>query len=163
MPHHGPEIYQEDAEFRDDLPLPYLFADADGQRGSVVTFLEFNDVPKALPGKGNHFAAILRVKSNEALDYWMDRLTQNEVFSELIRLNPTQPRRLLFQDPEGHNVELMVSDAKDAPMAFPASDIPAEFRVTGIEGIRSCATLDQLAPIASIWAGCATTPSAASS
>ncbi len=124
------------------------FSDADGQRGAVVTFLEFNDVPKALPGKGNHHAAMLRVKSNEALDFWMDRLTKEEIFSELIRLNPTQPRRLLFQDFEGHNVELIVSDAPDAPMTFPATDIPEDFRLTGIEGIRSNATLDDLAPYA---------------
>lgn len=125
------------------------FSNAEGDRGSVVTFLEFNDVPKARPGAGNHWAAILRVKSHEALDYWQDRLSQNEIFSELIRLNPTEPRRLLFQDWEGHNVELMVCPTADAPQTFPAPDIPEEFRITGIEGIRSCTTLDFLAPYAS--------------
>lgn len=142
----GLKFIKKTLNFETTFRYHTYFSDADGARGSVVTFLEFNDVPKALPGKGNHFAAMLRVRSNEALDYWQDRLTQNEIFSELIRLNPTQPRRLVFQDFEGHNVELIASDAKDAPQAFPASEIPAEFRLTGIEGIRSCATLDDLGP-----------------
>jgi glyoxalase family protein len=144
----GLKFIKKTLNFETTFRYHTYFSDGEGARGSVVTFLEFNDVPKARPGKGNHFAAMLRVRSNEALDFWQDRLTQNEVFSELIRLNPTQPRRLLFQDFEGHNVELIVSDAKDAPQAAPASDIPAEFRITGIEGIRSCATLDDLAPYA---------------
>lgn len=54
----------------------------------------------------------------------------------------------MFQDFEGHNVDPIVSDAPDAPMTFPASDIPDDFRLTGIEGIRSNATLDDLAPYA---------------
>jgi len=126
---------------------PY-FGDSTGHVGSVVTFLEFNDAPKAKPGKGNHHAAILRVGSHEALDYWMDRLTENQIYSELIRLDPTQPRRLVFQDFEGHNVELMATDAKDPPLTFPAAEIPAEYRIQGIEGIRSNASLDELAPYA---------------
>ncbi|HWJ86742.1 MAG TPA: VOC family protein [Pelagibacterium sp.] len=124
------------------------YSDTDGTRGSVVTFLEFNDAPKAKPGKGNHAAAILRVRSHEALDYWMDRLTQEQIYSELMRLDPTQPRRLVFEDFEGHKVELMATDAKDKPLAFPAQDIPEAYRITGIEGIRSYASLDELAPYA---------------
>ncbi|WP_417627272.1 VOC family protein [Pararhodobacter aggregans] len=124
------------------------FGDTDGDVGSVVTFLEFKEFPRGLPGRGNHHAAILRVKSHAALDYWMDRLTQEQIYSELIRLDPTQLRRLVFQDPEGHNVELIATDATDPPQAFPASDIPADFRITGIEGIRTNASLDEIAPYA---------------
>lgn len=149
----GLKFIKKTLNFETTFRYHTYFSDADGARGSVVTFLEFNDAPKAKPGRGNHWAAMLRVRSNEALDYWQDRLTQNEIFSELIRLNPTQPRRLIFQDSEGHNVELIVSDAKDAPQPFPASDIPAEFRLTGIEGIRSCCSLDDLAPYAAHMGG----------
>ncbi|NDV02818.1 VOC family protein [Pseudoroseicyclus tamaricis] len=124
------------------------FGDTDGSLGSVVTFLEFNDAPKAPAGKGNHHSAVLRVRSNEALDFWMDRLTDNQIFSELYRLNPTVPRRLVFHDFEDHKVELIVSDAADKPLAFPASDIPPEFQITGIEGIRSNVSVQDLKPYA---------------
>lgn len=80
----GPKLNQKTLNFETTNRKHTYFSDADGARGSVVTFLEVNDVPKALPGRGNHFAAMLRVRSNEALDYWQDRLTQTEIFSELI-------------------------------------------------------------------------------
>ncbi|MGB0092977.1 MAG: hypothetical protein WBP81_10660 [Solirubrobacteraceae bacterium] len=46
----------------------------------------------------------------------MDRFIANEVFSELLRLDPTHPQSLVFHDPEGHEVELMVSDSQDTPL-----------------------------------------------
>lgn len=117
---------------------PY-YGDHGGNPGSVVTFLEFNDAPKAHPGRGNIAAAVLRVKSREALDFWQQRLTEEQVFSELHRLDPSQPTRLSFHDWEGHLVELIVSDVDDVPQDAPASDIPEEFRIGGIEGVRSYA------------------------
>ncbi|MFD1881170.1 VOC family protein [Paracoccus pacificus] len=124
------------------------YGDETGDPGSVVTFLEFNEAPKAQPGKGNIAAAILRVGSYEALEYWMDRLTQEQIFSEMIRLDPTQPTRLVFSDHEGHRVELIESDAPDKPLAAPASDIPEEFRIRGIEGVRSYCNPDELSTAA---------------
>lgn len=142
----GLKFVKKTLNFETTFRYHTYYSDAEGTRGSVVTFLEFNDAPKAKPTKGNHAAAILRVRSTEALDWWMDRLTKEEIFSELHRLDPSQPTRLTFEDFEGHKVELMVSDAKDKPLAFPAQDIPEPFRITGIEGIRSYTTLDELQP-----------------
>ena len=144
----GLKFVKKTLNFETTFRYHTYFGDSDGKVGSVVTFLEFNEVSKAKPGRGNHHSAMLRVRSHEALDYWMDRLTQEQIYSELIRLDPTQPRRLVFEDFEGHKVELIATDAKDKPLTFPASDIPAEYRITGIEGIRSNATLDDLAPYA---------------
>lgn len=144
----GLKFVKKTLNFETTFRYHTYYGDSEGKVGSVVTFLEFNDAPKAKPGKGNHAAAILRVRSHEALDYWMDRLTNEQIYSELIRLDPTQPRRLVFEDFEGHKVELMATDAKDAPLAFPAQDIPESYRITGIEGIRSYASLDELQPYA---------------
>ncbi len=144
----GLKFVKKTLNFETTFRYHTYFGDTEGKVGSVVTFLEFNDVPKGKPGRGNHHSAMLRVRSNEALDYWMDRLTREQIFSELIRLDPTQPRRLVFEDFENHKVELIVSDAKDKPLAFPVPDLPEQFQITGIEGIRSNATLDDLAPYA---------------
>jgi glyoxalase family protein len=141
----GLKFVKKTLNFETTFRYHTYFGDSDGKVGSVVTFLEFNDVPKARPGRGNHHSAMLRVRSNEALDFWMDRLTNEQIFSELIRLDPTQPRRLEFHDFENHKVELIVSDAKDKPLNFKVPDIPEEFQITGIEGIRSNATMDDLA------------------
>lgn len=124
------------------------FGDEEGTAGSVVTFLEFKEARKGKPGKGNIQRAILRVASSEALDFWMKRLAQEQVYSELLRLDPTQPPRLLFEDFEGHFVELIVSDVDDVPKIANADDIPEEFRIRGIEGIRSFTELEELRPFA---------------
>lgn len=126
---------------------PY-YGDEGGNPGSVVTFLEFNEASKARPGKGNIQRVILRVASYEALEFWMKRLTSEQVYSEMLRLDPTQPSRLLFKDFEGHDVELVVSDAEDAPQVAEADDIPEPFRIRGIEGVRSYADPGELRPFA---------------
>lgn len=116
---------------------PY-FGDEKGNAGSIVTFLEFNDAPRGRrPGRGNIQRIVLRVASFEALEFWMDRLTVSQVYSTMNRLDPTKPASLVFEDWEGHEVELMVTDAPDAPQLADADDIPEHFRIRGIEGVRS--------------------------
>jgi glyoxalase family protein len=124
------------------------FGDEDGNAGSVVTFLEFEEAPSGQPGDGDIHRLILRVASYDSLEFWMDRFIANDVFSELLRLDPTQPQSIVFHDPEGHEVELMVSDAKDDPLMADADDIPAEHRIRGIEGVRSYTTLEAMMPFA---------------
>ncbi len=63
----------------------------------------------------------------------MDRLIANQTHSELLPPGPTQPQSLVFRDPEGHEVELMVSDSPDVPLTADADDIPAEHRILGLE------------------------------
>ncbi len=124
------------------------FGDEEGHPGSVVTFLEFREAPPGVPGKGDIHRLVLRVGSYDTLEFWMDRLIANETFSEMLRLDPTQPDSLVFHDPEGHEVELMVVESPNAPLVAEADDIPAEHRILGIEGVRSYATLEETLPFA---------------
>jgi catechol 2,3-dioxygenase-like lactoylglutathione lyase family enzyme len=124
------------------------FGDEDGNAGSVVTFLEFEEAPPGVPGDGDIHRLVLRVASYDSLEFWMDRFIANDVFSELLRLDPTQPQSIVFHDPEGHEVELMVSDTKDSPLVADADDIPAEHRIRGIEGRASYTTLEAMLPFA---------------
>ncbi len=82
---------------------------------------------------------MLRVGSYDAAEYWLKRLAEQQVYSELLRLDPTRPTSLIFHDWEGHEVELMVTDSADAPQLAAADDIPEAFRIRGIEGARSYA------------------------
>jgi glyoxalase family protein len=124
------------------------YGDEEGLPGSVVTFLEFNELERQRPGAGNIHRIVLRVDSAAALDFWLRRLAENQVYSEMLRLDPTEPTRLVFEDFEGHEVELMVSDAPDAPQLAEADDIPVDFRIRGIEGARSYTSLEELLPFA---------------
>jgi glyoxalase family protein len=124
------------------------FGDEEGNPGSVVTFLEFTEAPAGVPGAGDIHRLVLRVGSYDSLEYWMDRLIANQTHSEMLRLDPTQPQSLVFHDPEGHEVELMVSDSPNRPLVAGADDIPATHRILGIEGVRSYAALDDVLPAA---------------
>ena len=124
------------------------FGDEEGNPSSVVTFLEFNEAKPGVPGDGDIHRMVLRVRSYDSLEYWMDRLIANQTHSEMLRLDPTQPQSLVFHDPEHHEVELMVSDATDAPLIADADDIPAEHRIMGLEGARSFTTFEEQLPFA---------------
>jgi len=124
------------------------FGSEEGDGGSVVTFLEFNEAKPSVPGDGDIHRMVLRVASYDSLEFWMDRLIANQHHSEMLRLDPTQPQSLVFWDPENHEVELMVSDATDKPLAAVADDIPAEHRILGLEGARSFTTLEEQLPFA---------------
>jgi glyoxalase family protein len=124
------------------------FGDEEGRPGSVITFLEFNEAPAGVPGDGDIHRLVLRVGSYDSLEYWMDRLIANQTHSEMLRLDPTQPQSLVLHDPEGHEVELMVSDSPNKELVAEADDIPAEHRILGIEGVRSYASLEQTLPFA---------------
>lgn len=122
------------------------FGDEEGNPGSVITFLEFTEAPVGQPGDGDIHRLVLRVASYDSLEYWMDRLIANQTHSEMLRLDPTQPDSLVFHDPEGHEVELMVSDTPNRTLVADADDIPAEHRILGIEGVRSYAALEDVLP-----------------
>ena len=66
---------------------PY-YGDENGRPGSVVTFLEFTDLPRGVPGDGNIQRIVLRVGSFEAADFWLRRLAEHQVYSEMLRLDP---------------------------------------------------------------------------
>src|SRR6201991_4254003 len=124
------------------------FGDEEGNPGSVVTFLEFNEAKPGVAGDGDIQRMVLRVRSYDSLEYWMDRLIANDMDPQMVRLDPTQPQSLVFHDPEHHEVELMVSDATDTPLVAGADDIPAEHRILGLEGARSFTTLEEQLPFA---------------
>jgi glyoxalase family protein len=68
-----------------------------------------------------------RVGSEEALDFWNERLTGEGV--EVVR----EPGRLRFADPEGMSHELAVNQAGDEPLTARSKEVPAEFALQGFE------------------------------
>ena len=78
----------------------------------------------------------------------MDRLIANQhALASCCGWTRRQPQSLVFWDPEGHEVELMVSDTTDTPLVADADDIPAEHRILGLEGARSFTTIEEQAAV----------------
>jgi glyoxalase family protein len=117
---------------QDDPTVYHLFyADEKGSAGSDITFFEYPGAPRGRAGDGMVHTTVYRVGSEAALDYWAGRLGAEEVATQ------RDGSSLRFEDPEGLGLELMVSDAPDAPLTAEHPEIPEEHRLQGFEGVRA--------------------------
>jgi glyoxalase family protein len=117
---------------QDDPTVYHLFyADEKGSPGSDITFFEYPGAPRGRAGDGMVHTTVFRVGSEDALDFWAERLGAEGIAAE------RAGGSLQFQDPEGLGLELAVSDGADAPLTAESPDIPAEHRIQGFEGVRA--------------------------
>ena len=70
---------------------------------------------------------VFRVGSEEALDFWEERLRSAGV--DVTRT----PGSLVFSDPEGLGLELAVVETGDEPLTAEHPEIPAEHRIQGFD------------------------------
>jgi glyoxalase family protein len=120
---------------QDDPTVYHLFyADEKGSPGSDITFFEYPGLPRGQAGAGMVHTVAFRVGSEEALSFWVDRLGDEGIDSELDGL------RLRFDDPEGMGLELAVVETADEPLTASHPDIPAELALRGFDGVRAYAT-----------------------
>jgi glyoxalase family protein len=112
---------------QDDPTVYHLFyADEKGSAGADITFFEYPGAPKGRAGDGMVHLVSFRVASEESLDFW-----QRRVGGEL------GERSLVFNDPEGLALELLVDDGGEEPLTANAPDIPEEHRIRGFAGVRA--------------------------
>jgi glyoxalase family protein len=116
-----------------DNPTVYhlFYADERGDPGSDLTFFEYPGVPQGRAGDGMIHRIVWRVGSEEALDFWADRLAANGVESR--RENGS----LAFADPEGLEHELAIVDVPDAPLIADHRDVPGELALQGFHAARA--------------------------
>ena len=119
---------------QDDPTIYHLFyADEKGSAGADITFFEYPGAAPGRAGAGMVHRVTWRVAAPDALDFWRQRLHDASVESEL------RDGGLRFRDPEGLELELIVSDAADDPLVAQAPDVPADMALQGFEGVRAYA------------------------
>jgi glyoxalase family protein len=112
---------------QDDPTVYHLFyADEKGSAGADITFFEYPGAPKGRAGDGMVHLVSFRVGSEESLEFWQQR-----VGGDLAE------RSLVFRDPEGLALELLVDDTGEEPLTANAPDIPAQHRIRGFAGVRA--------------------------
>jgi glyoxalase family protein len=117
---------------QDDPTVYHLFyGDEEGSPGADLTFFEYPGLGRGLPGAGMVHRIVWRVGSEDALDFWEQRLMGRDP----VRLDTS----LRFADPEGLEHELVVYDGPDAPLTADARDIPPEHALQGFDGVRAYA------------------------
>jgi glyoxalase family protein len=117
---------------QDQTSVYHLFyADEAGDPGSDLTFFEFPGSPPGRAGAGMVHCVVWRVGSQDALDFWEQRLGDRGI----------QTRRedgsLIFSDPDGLDHELLVPDVPDAPLTAEHPEVPAEHALQGFHAARA--------------------------
>jgi glyoxalase family protein len=114
---------------QDDPTVYHLFyADEHGSPGADITFFEYPRVARGRAGAGMVHTIVWRVGSDEALDFWAERLGIERDGDSVV-----------FTDPEGLRQELLVATVSDQPLIADHPEIPRELALQGFEGVRAYA------------------------
>jgi glyoxalase family protein len=117
---------------QDDPSVYHLFyADELGSAGADITFFEYPGARRGRAGAGMVHRVVWRVASNDALDFWEERLRAQGVGVA------RDDGRLRFSDPEGLGLELAVVETSDEPLAARHPEIPPEHALRGFDGVRA--------------------------
>jgi glyoxalase family protein len=118
-----------------DNPTVYhlFFADEAGDAGSDLTFFEYPGAPLGRAGAGMVHRIVWRVASEDALDFWAERLRANDTESE------RDGNGLVFSDPEGLEHELLVVKVPDQPLIADHPEVPGEMALQGFHAVRAYA------------------------
>ncbi len=117
---------------QDDPTVYHLFyADERGSAGSDITFFEYPGARRGRAGAGMVHRVVFRVGSDEALDFWAERLAKEGV--SVSRADGS----LTFTDPEGLGLELAVVETDDEPLTAESPEIPAQHRIQGFDRVRA--------------------------
>ena len=115
----------------DDPELRHVaYGDERGNPGSVVTFFDMPGVARGRPGAGMLHRLLLRVADANALDFWERRLARAGVVAE------RTADRLLFSDPDGLALELVIDDGEDEPLIARAADVDERVAIRGLHAVR---------------------------
>jgi glyoxalase family protein len=117
---------------QDDPTVYHLFfADERGDAGSDLTFFEYPGAPPGRAGDGMIHTIGWRVASQEALDFWAERLGAQGIETQ------RGGDALRFADPEGLGHELRVSAVDDEPLTAEHPEVPSEMALQGFDGARA--------------------------
>jgi glyoxalase family protein len=114
---------------QDDPTVYHLFyADERGSAGADITFFEYPGTPRGRAGAGMVHRVSFRVGSEAALDFWEGRVGGTRGDGSLV-----------FDDPEGLELELVVDASGDDPLVARHPEIPEEHALRGFDGVRAYA------------------------
>jgi glyoxalase family protein len=116
----------------DDPEMRHVaYGDERGNPGSVVTFFDMPGVVRGRPGSGMVHRLLLRVADANALDFWERRLARAGVAAE------RTADRLLFSDPDGLALELVIDDGGDEPLVARAVGVDGRVAIRGLHAVRA--------------------------
>jgi catechol 2,3-dioxygenase-like lactoylglutathione lyase family enzyme len=106
----GMRLVQQTVNDDDESARHFIFGDAEGKPGTLITCLEYADLDEGSVGRGSthHFA--LAVESEPELAAWKDYLGSRGIPTTDM-LDRSGFKSIYLRDPDGHLVELAVGTA----------------------------------------------------
>jgi glyoxalase family protein len=116
-----------------DEPSVYhlFYADEKGSPGADMTFFEFPQARLGRAGAGMIHRIGWRVASDDALDFWQQRL--DDAGTATSRIDDG----LVFADPEGLEHALLVAQVPDQPLMADHPEVPGELALQGFDHARA--------------------------
>ncbi|MBH5319064.1 ring-cleaving dioxygenase [Paenibacillus sp. GSMTC-2017] len=139
---------------QDDTSMYHLFyGDGKGNPGTELTFFEIPSATQNQEGVGSISALSLRVKDDEALTYWQDRLAEFKVEHDEIIVRAGR-NTLAFRDGEGQRF-ILVSDEGNCGVAagepWDKSPVPSKYSILGLGPVQL--TVQNYEPTAMVLTG----------
>ena len=111
----------------DDPEMRHVaYGDERGNPGSIATFFDMPGVGRGHAGAGMVHRLLLRVRDAKALDFWEGRLARGGVAADRLA------DQLLFPDPDGLALELVIDDGGDEPLLAYAADVDQHLAIRGM-------------------------------
>lgn len=120
---------------QDDTSVYHLFyADERGNPGTDLTFFEIPNAGRTYPGTNSISTTSLRVKNDDAINYWKNRLETFQVEHDEVA-NESGRASLAFRDFEGQRL-MLVSDENNVGIPggkpWDKSPVPVEYGIVGL-------------------------------
>lgn len=114
-----------------------FYADAVGTPGTDMTYFDIPMAGRTYPGVSSISNTALRIKSEAALAYWIERFDRYDVPRGEVEEIFGRPS-LTFQDFEGSRLMLVVDDGKGIDYGIPwtKAGIPEEYAIVGLGHVR---------------------------
>ncbi|SFL60134.1 glyoxalase family protein [Paenibacillus sp. 1_12] len=124
---------------QDDTSAYHLFyGDERGNPGTELTFFDFPGIGPTRAGASSISGTSLRVPSDAALEYWLERFTEHGVKHTAI-IAYAGRNVIFFEDPEGQQLSL-VSDETNSGVTggipWDQSPVPAQFSIIGLGPVK---------------------------
>lgn len=140
---------------QDDLSAYHLFyADRLGSPGTDITFFDWPRTIRNRPGTDSISRTFFRVRDEEALGFWRDRLSKRLPSigdTALIGDDPSFP----FEDTEGQRLAIVVDgDGDFHGEVWTTEDIPERYAIRGFYGVElTVSSVDQVDPVLTVLMG----------
>jgi glyoxalase family protein len=117
---------------QDDPTVYHLFyGDEHAHPGLDLTFFEYPGAAPGRAGDGMIHRVVWRVASEDALDFWAERLAGEGIETR------REGAGLRFADPEGLEHELLAVEVSDEPLTAEHPEVPAEHALQGFHAVRA--------------------------